>query len=356
MSSGSASCSLRSVCGQGGSSRCKGAVCTAALSFSRFELTCLPAIVYFLSLTILAIPKQGGLSPLSLSLAESLARRGAQLIILCPDPASASAQELVDLLRVATGNTRIFLERATLSSLPSIRKFISEWREKAKRTGAMGEVLGDEHVAALVFCPEGPPTPEAPGARYLLYDGLLPTLEKSSATDEPRVVNVVSSFYALGSRALVPPSDSTKGKGRPANSIQDALSSLSGRRLQGALALVSAILFKEFQLRLDAAAPAASSPAKAVPSLQRSGQSRIATVSVSTGLTRTDVGRIVCPSWKNPFRVVLWLFLSPFIWLLYRSQSEAANQVEWAIITPARGLKDDSIKPGGFYREGKEIG
>jgi NAD(P)-dependent dehydrogenase (short-subunit alcohol dehydrogenase family) len=282
--------------------------------------------------------------------AEILAQNGAQLVILCPEPASAVSQELVDLLRTATSNPRIFLERACLSSLDSIDKFVSEWRQKAKRTGAMGEVLGEEHVTALVFCPEDDgQAPEAFGARYALYDGLLPSLEKSSATDEPRVVNVVSPFYAVGASALT--LTSSKATTAPL-SILDVLSSLKGRRLQGALDLSSAVLFKECQRRLAARASSAKTPP-----LQRSDRrSRISTVTVSTGLTRTDFGRTICPSWKNPFRALLWLVLAPFIWLLFRSEGEAAKQVEWAIFTPAKNGKEGTLEPGGFYREGKEIG
>jgi NAD(P)-dependent dehydrogenase (short-subunit alcohol dehydrogenase family) len=282
--------------------------------------------------------------------AERLAQNGAQLIILCSDPESAVSQELVDLLRTGTSNPRIFLERASLSSLSSIEKFVSEWRQKAKRTGAMGEVLGAEHLTALVFCPESAEAPEAFGARYAIYDGLLPTLEKSAATDEPRVVNVVSPFYAVGAGVLSPVTSEATA---PPRSIPEVLSSLKGRRLQGVLDLLSILLFKEFQRRLDAAA----AQSQTVSSLQQSDRrSRISTVSVSTGLTRTDVSRAICPNWTNPIRALLWLALAPFMWLVFRSEGEAARQVEWALFTPAKSARDGILVAGGFYRERKEIG
>ncbi|MCJ1472270.1 hypothetical protein MMC13_000917 [Lambiella insularis] len=74
----------------------------------------------------------GGTSGIGAAVAQSLAERGAQIILLTHHPASDPfIVEYIDDLRTATKNELIYAEHVDLSSLHSVRVFATKWVDNA---------------------------------------------------------------------------------------------------------------------------------------------------------------------------------------------------------------------------------
>ncbi|GAA96247.1 hypothetical protein E5Q_02911 [Mixia osmundae IAM 14324] len=364
-----------------------------------------------------------GFSPLGLTLARLLALRGSQLILLHsdkPDKADEGSQaegdlvspvtfQLLALLRSSTRNERIYAEYCAIDDLASVTTFASTWQSKAKRRGAMGEVLGSEKIWALVMLPDArlrsasslsisneTARRAALTGRLSLVQALLPALISPGGqgvsamgdangrdpvillgdqSTRARVINVVSAFYAAGRRStLSAAADTDPVAWSKAIDVElQGADPLQPRRYEGILALASIAAFREAQTRIASLASKAQANVDAL-------SSPVVLCSLSAGLTRGDMARIALPD-AAPYRGKLVLYplhvitrisrlillglLFPLIWSIGQSHVEAARQIEWSLLAPLaigpiplkKPAKYDRadikarIYPGSFYRE-----
>lgn len=138
----------------------------SSVSLSRFQ---------FVSSTT-DISTQGGTSGIGASLALSLAKRGAQIVLLTHHaPSDFFLVEFIDEIRRASNNDLIYAEQVDLSSLHSIRKFATKWVDNAP----------PRRLDMLILCAA---TLTPPGkARVLTDEGI----------EENWMVNYLANFHLL---------------------------------------------------------------------------------------------------------------------------------------------------------------
>ncbi|CEQ39401.1 SPOSA6832_00917, partial [Sporobolomyces salmonicolor] len=350
----------------------------------------------------------GCFSGTGLSVLQSLADRGAQIIALHPSPTSASVVQLLMLVRSVSSNERIYVEECDLSSISSIKTFVQSWQRDAK-SGMVQDI--EARVDGIVFCEGDGAGEEGMGygvgvryarqvadvdklerrhathltGRHALVQLLLPTLLRSASTSTSpvRIVNQVSPFYAAVTPSTFHPLDlDYTSSERPYPSKAPWLA-------EGQVALASILLWREFQSRIRLASssqPSSTSPpsAAAAPT-----SSPILALSLCPGLTRSSIRQTlrVSPSHScfSFAGLALYLLIWPLVWLFAKSAGEAAEGIMGALMGDTEGEKqrgrgkkvkgpdgkeedvekeaDDgkdgirrmTVKGGAFYREGLEV-
>ncbi|KAM0786811.1 hypothetical protein ACM66B_002243 [Microbotryomycetes sp. NB124-2] len=298
----------------------------------------------------------GGFSNTGLALLQQLARDGAQVIALHPDPADARILQLVTLIRHSADNERIYAEQCDMTDCASIKAFADRWT-KDGRSGMVQDL--EARIDAVVFCDgdgSGLESANADGhrtayvtARHALVQSLLPVLLRSSqsSTSPIRVVGQVSPLYALN----VPSARQTLDARPWLSEAQTTLSSIA--------------LYRESQCRL---APKG-----------------LCFVNACSGFTRQwlynfirQLGTYYVSSW---FGVLLTWLMWPLVWMFGKSSHSAAQVLLMALCAPVvqshvpqtedlverngkfqsdgGGQHDDSgqlnIVGGGVYRDGQLI-
>ncbi|GAA6064431.1 hypothetical protein JCM10212_005310 [Sporobolomyces blumeae] len=350
----------------------------------------------------------GGLSGTGLEVLQFLAAKGAQVIVVHPDPESPAVVQLLMLLRSIASNERIYVEQCDLASIDSIKSFVLKWQRDAK-SGMVQDL--EARIDGIVFCDGDGAGVESVGygvgkrmkdqvgtdeklelrhathltGRHALVQLLLPTLLRSAstATSPIRIINQVSPFYSAVVPATFKPLDLDYAS-HPYPSGALALA-------EGRIALAAILLWREFQSRLDQTSSeskpdAASAPASAVPP----SASPIMSLCVCPGLTRSYVRQALRASPSHPgfspFGLAIYLVVFPLVWLFAKSASEASQIVLGAIMadtlaegergkkknkkrvkTPEGVVVEDEEAPGkqgdqtmlvrggALYREGLEV-
>ncbi|ETW74702.1 hypothetical protein HETIRDRAFT_447059 [Heterobasidion irregulare TC 32-1] len=325
----------------------------------------------------------GAFTPIGLTLLDSLARRGAHLIALSPDPVdlsegapATSAALLVPVLRSTTNNENIYAEHCDLTSPASIRAFCAHF--------VQGE---QQRLDAILFAHEyahiGPMLPTKPTrdvvkerrdascATFLLTTLLLPVLLVAPVERDIRLVTLINPFYAAAAATFsaLP----TPGTASTSTYPQSALFLTEGRR-----ALRTAIMTRHLQRVLDALpasaqVPRANSDASTVPVVSDKVQrSNIVTVSVSPGVSRSDIiapllGADTPRQGVSISGIILYFLATPILRMLTKSSASAAQGVLHTLFlpTPFKRLATSStpgataqfldpeevLKPGALYAE-----
>jgi NAD(P)-dependent dehydrogenase (short-subunit alcohol dehydrogenase family) len=136
----------------------------------------------------------GATSGIGRAAATGLARLGADLVLVARDPARGEAT--VGELRAVTGNQRIELLCADLSSQASVRRAAEEYRRGHGRLHVLVNVAGGQWATRHVTADGLELTFALNHLAYFLLTNLLLDLLRASVP--ARVVNVTSSAQALG--------------------------------------------------------------------------------------------------------------------------------------------------------------
>ncbi|GAA5865931.1 hypothetical protein JCM1840_006305 [Sporobolomyces johnsonii] len=355
----------------------------------------------------------GCFSGTGLSVLQSLADRGAQIIALHPSPTSASVVQLLMLVRSVSSNERIYVEECDLSSVSSIKTFVQSWQRDAK-SGMVQDI--EARVDGIVFCEGDGAGEESMGygvgvtyarqvadadklerrhathltGRHALVQLLLPTLLRSASTSTSpiRIVNQVSPFYAAVTPSTFHPLDlDYTSPERPYPSKAPWLA-------EGQVALASVLLWREFQSRIRLASssqPSSTAPPPSAPPSAAAAptSSPILALSVCPGLTRSSIRQTLRASPSHPYfspaGLALYLLIWPLVWLFAKSAGEAAEGIMGALMGNTEGeqkrgkgkkvkgpdgkeedvkkegedgkdgVRRMTVKGGALYREGLEV-
>ncbi|GAA5900283.1 hypothetical protein JCM8208_005315 [Rhodotorula glutinis] len=307
----------------------------------------------------------GAFSGTGLSVFQSLAQRGAQVIALHPGPPSPAVVQLVVLLRETTGNERLYADECDTASVDSVRAFVLRWRKDA-RAGMMGE--HEVRLDGVVFL-EG----DAPGSkssalalgaaqnwasqravpdvrlshhrmrrltgRHALVQLLLPVLVQSASTSTSplRIVSTVSPLYAIAAAQphKVRFDDLDYTAEGDDEQPQPRYPSRAPWEAEGRVALAAVLLWRELQARL---ASLVSSKPGTASSTTASSAAPILAITVCPGLTRASLFATLAPSVRRaPLRLALAVVGAPLVWLLAKSADEAAQGVLGALLGPVEG-------------------
>ena len=244
---------------------------------------------------------QGGFTPLGLTLLQELAKRGAHIIALSPEPISSPRVDIIiELLRSTTSNQNIFAEQCDLSSPASIREFCSRFLT-TEENRLDGIVFAHEyaHIGSPLPTKSTPLEDEMERqtrslATFLITTLLLPILLVAPTERDIRIVNVINPFYAAAVTNFSPTAEMLPEK--PSIFLQE------GKR-----SLQMAILTRHLQRILDSMPQSSQAPKVdgevvnvASSKLQRSN---VVAVAVSPGITKTDtIAPLLAATRENPSR------------------------------------------------------
>ncbi|KAI0061198.1 hypothetical protein BV25DRAFT_1827074 [Artomyces pyxidatus] len=313
----------------------------------------------------------GAFTPHGLTLLDALARRGAHLIALSPEPVdTGSPAVLIPLLRSDTSNEEIYAEHCDLSSPSSIRAFCTGLL-KAEEQRLDAIIFAHEYAPVGAFLSSASRQAELELARnaascatFMMTTLLLPMLLVAPVERDIRLITLINPFYAAAA---------------PNFSLAPGSSTASLLASEGRRALRSAILMRHLQRILDALPTGAQVPrtdtgSQAIPVVSEKLQkSNIVAVSVSPGISRTDVvapllgagGQPGNVSWRG---ILLYILLNPFLRILTKSPTSALQSVLHALFlpTPFKVLaavppdeperpnlseEEEVLKPGALYTE-----
>jgi len=186
---------------------------------------------------------------------------------------------LVSLLRSTTSNENIYAEHCDLTSPASIRTFCSNYQKSEQRLDAV--------IFAREYAPIGKDLEKqrqtASCATFLVVTLLLPLLLTAPVERDIRIINLVNPFYAAAARVF------TTSPSSPSSSPSSLFLTESRRALR------TAIFMRHLQRVLDALpsgsqVPRTDANSQSIPVVSDKVQrSNIVSVSVSPGISRTDV-------------------------------------------------------------------
>lgn len=239
--------------------------------------------------------RQGGFTPLGLTLLHELAIRGAHIIALSPLPiASPQIDILVSLLRTTTNNEQVYAEECDLASPASIHAFCSRFlKGDEKRLDAVVFAHEYQHVGSVLFGRKRKGEQDEKERRegslgtFLATTLLLPALLVAPVERDIRIINIINPFYAAAVPTFSPSAASPPAQ---ASTFQH----------EGTRALRTAILTRHLQRILDALPSAGQLPktdetpgAVPVPVSKDAQKSNIVAVSVCPGISRDSVKRML---------------------------------------------------------------
>lgn len=284
---------------------------------------------------------------------KALALRGAQIIVLHPNPNSPSILQLILLLRSTTSNERIYADECDMKDLASVRSFVKRW-EKDGRVGMVGDL--EARIEAVIFAGdeeddylgnEGGNIRVFGGigegrvgvgekqereivhqtrllSRHALIQLLLPTLVRSSIHSPVRIINDISPFYSISPLDLTDLNYSTRPY--PINSPW---------LVEGQIALGSISLFRELQERVD--------------ETKKNDTGGIIILSICGGFTRSWFRKTLRASSTSGAADSTWLgilvytLLFPFIYIGAKSAEEASQGMLAAILGNVRKEEVPSV-------------
>ena len=296
---------------------------------------------------------QGATSGIGASLAFSLAKRGAQLVLLTQFPLSDTfLAAYLDDLRESTGNELITAEQVDLNSLYSIRKFATKWTDNLppRRLDALVLLASTQSPkgADVTVSEEGVESMFQVNylANFQLLALLSPALRAQPGDRDVRVVLGNCSSYLNGelpesvpvpmlSNDKQPKIKSTKTKQIAA----DALKAANPSKAYGSAKLALLAFSNAFQKHLETY----TRPDKA-PAVGR-------VFCVDPGFSRTPGMRRSLTN-GSLWGLLLYLISWPFWWLVLKSPQAGAESFLYAV------MEERFAKGSGWYniKECREIG
>lgn len=292
---------------------------------------------------------KGGTSGIGASLAESLAARGAQLILLTAHPLSDPfLTDHIEDLRARTGNELVAAETLDLASLHSVRRFATKWIDNSpprrldmvvlchdlRTPGGGHEVeVGEDGVEAMF------------AVNYLgvfqLLGLLSPALRAQPPDRDVRVVMGVCGSYMGGEEVktvpLVAPQNNNTGKGKGAAAGKKRRIMRNPARAYASTKLAVVTFARAFQKHLSAYKRPDGQPMNARVLL------------VDPGFSRTPGMRRFL-TWGSLWGLAVYLACWPVWWLVLKSAEQGAQTFLYAAMEERFGGK------GRRGLEGKEWG
>ena len=245
------------------------------------------------------------------------------------------------------------MESLDLQSKSAVEAFAKTWEEKgAIRRGALNEEIGRTAIAGFISFPSTIQT--EPDYTLHLFKTLLPSFIKTATAKIPdpllsalsteaqiRLIRVVDSPLYAGASARSLLTTSTLNEKTPA---------MSAMWTKARASLYDMVLWREAHARLIT---------------RQAMDARICCLTVSTGLTTRNLFDLLSPSTSASVIVAVFSCspapsLTPLIWFVGKSNTEAVRDVEWALLASAaatsKALPVVGIVGGGTYRQGKEVG
>ncbi|KAI4094333.1 MAG: hypothetical protein LQ339_007519 [Xanthoria mediterranea] len=250
----------------------------------------------------------GGTSGIGAAVAQQLALRGAQIILLTQQPPSDPfLVDYIEDLRSATNNDLVHAEQVDLSSLHSIRLFATKWVDNAP-----------PRRLDMIFLCANTMTPKF-GLAHLTQDNI----------ESNWGINFLATFHLLGIlspaiRAQPPDRDvrivfgTCSGYlGGDINALKDTRSPLPARKEYGTSKLATMVFAQAFQKHLDGFKRPDKQPNNA----------RV--VIVDPGLTRTP-GMRRWLSMGSLWGLLLYIIMWPLWWLTLKSPEMGAQSFLYA--------------------------
>lgn len=271
----------------------------------------------------------GGTSGVGAAVAQHLATRGAQIILLTHHaPSDSFLVDYIDDLRASTNNELIYAEQIDLSSLQSIRVFATKWVDNAP----------PRRLDMIILC----------------ADSLIPrfgmTSKTQDALDPVWGINYLANFHLLSIlspaiRAQPPDRDiriifatCSSYVGGDLKSLKDTRDPLPPGRKYETSKLACMIFAQAFQKHLDAYQRPDKQPNNA----------RV--IVVDPGFTRTP-GMRRWLTMGSLWGLLLYLFTWPFWWLVFKSPVQGAQGFLRAAMEAELGRGSG----GRLLRECKEV-
>ncbi|KAL8806775.1 MAG: hypothetical protein Q9182_001173 [Xanthomendoza sp. 2 TL-2023] len=252
--------------------------------------------------------QQGGTSGIGAAVAQQLALRGAQIILLTQQPPSDPfLVDYIEDLRSATNNELVHAEQVDLSSLQSIRLFATKWLDNAPPRRLDMIILCANTMTPRFSRGEltQDKTESNWGINYLANFHLLSILSPAIRAQPPdrdvRIIFGTCSSYIGGE----------------INILKDTISPLPARKEYGTSKLATMVLARSFQLHLDGYKRPDKQPNNA----------RVAIV--DPGLTRTP-GMRRWLSMGSLWGLLLYVFMWPMWWLTLKSPYMGAQSFLYA--------------------------
>lgn len=263
----------------------------------------------------------GGTAGLGALVAEELAARGAQVVLLVRSTRDAWTVDFVEQLRARTNNFMVYAEECDLALLHSVRLFATQWLDNQPPRRLDGVVC-----CAGEALPMGRRQASVDGAErqiavnYLAHYHLL-TLLKPLLTAQPpdrdvRVVVVTCSLQAMAAVSA----DDVLWERRVYPAAKPWV-------VYGTLKLLLGLFGRLFQRRLAAYERKDRAPCNVRLSI------------VNPGLMRTPSTRRVLTA-GTVWGLVVWVLLYPVWWLFFKDAVQGSQSVLFALFAPVLGAQD----------------
>ncbi|KAL9058075.1 MAG: hypothetical protein Q9162_001937 [Coniocarpon cinnabarinum] len=294
----------------------------------------------------------GGTSGIGASIAYSLAKRGAQLVLLTQYPLSDPfLASYIEDLRDSTGNELITAEQVDLNSLHSIRKFATKWTDNlpVRRLDALVLLASTQSPkgADVTISEEGVETMFQVNylANFQLLGLISPALRAQPADRDVRVVIGNCSSYMNGEMPqsvpvpILPSALSTKSKNKKTRTPSGIPKAANPSKAYGSAKLALLTFSNAFQKHLAAYERPDKNPAVARVLCVDPGFSR--TPGMQRALTNGSL-------WGLLFYLLTW----PMWWLVLKSAPQGAESFLYAI------MEEKFAKGTGWHniKECKEVG
>ncbi|TDL22923.1 hypothetical protein BD410DRAFT_787735 [Rickenella mellea] len=301
----------------------------------------------------------GGFTPIGLTLLENLARRGAHIIALSPDPIDSPQVLLViDALRTLSSNEHVHADHCDLNSATSVRSFCNQFLTGSEhRLDAIIFAHEYEHIGAMwgtAHVRDSQKRIDASMSTFLITTLLLPVLLVAPPERDIRIISLINPFYAAAIPTFSPSSSPT---------VQSVF------LREGYRSLKTAIFARHLQRVLDAlpSAPAPNPDSNSPPLAgSKEQKSNIVAVSVSPGFSRADtIASMLRANRSSPdfsfIGVILHILLQPFSRIFARSSYYAVQTILHALFlptpfkraladnAPVEGDEEEILKPGALY-------
>lgn len=275
----------------------------------------------------------GGTSGIGASVADALAVKGAQLILLVRNTSDGWTQEYVTSMRERTGNDLIYAEQCDLEDLHSVRKFATRWIDNTPPR-RLDQVILCAGVTQPMYSPRRTTRDGIEihlGVNYLAHDLLLtilsPSLRAQPSERDVRVIVATCTTYILGHVDLSDPEFLRRGY--PTTRPWQAF---------GASKLLLMTFTQHLQRKIDDFKRPDGLP------------SRVKCLLVDPGFARTvSFRRFV--SFGTLTGLCLYLLTYPIWFLLFKTASGAAQTILYASMAPSADVNGEGVRGGDVIQE-----